>query len=154
MRTLPLRRLETMGRTSTRTPWYADGLRFECTRCGRCCTGEGYVWVSQARVREIAEFLGMPPEDFGRRYLRRVGGRLSLVEKQSSDCVFWERQRGCLIYPVRPTQCRTFPFWPESLESPEAWRRLEAEVPGIGRGSRHPVAAIRRRLRQSRRSDG
>ena len=25
-------------------PWYNDGLRFTCTRCGHCCTGEpGFV---------------------------------------------------------------------------------------------------------------
>ena len=30
-------------------PWYRDGLRFECTRCGHCCTGApGYVWVDAA----------------------------------------------------------------------------------------------------------
>ena len=26
-------------------PWYADGLSFECTMCGNCCTGPpGAVW--------------------------------------------------------------------------------------------------------------
>lgn len=127
-------------------PWYADGLRFECTRCGQCCTGEGHVWVDEEQIRAIAGFLAMPVEAFTRRYVRLVEGRLSLIEKQNTDCVFWERERGCTIYPVRPAQCRTFPFWPEHLESPAAWRELAAEVPGIGRGKRHGLAEIRRRL--------
>ena len=138
--------------TTRQPPWYADGLRFECTRCGACCRGEGYVWVSEERMGEIAEFLGISLEAFSRRYLRLVEGRLSLVEKEHADCVFWEADRGCVIYPVRPVQCRTFPFWPEHLESPEAWRRLAAEVPGIGRGRRHTVAEIRRRARRGKRA--
>lgn len=141
--------------SSHQPPWYADGLRFECTRCGRCCTGEGHVWVSEERIGKIAEFLELPLESFGRRYLRRVDNRLALVDKPDRpDCVFWEAERGCTIYPVRPGQCRTFPFWPEHLESPEAWRELAAEVPGIGRGKRHGEGEIRRRQRQSRRSGG
>ena len=140
---------------SPRGPWYADGLRFECTRCGRCCTGEGHVWVSRDRIREIADFLGLSVEEFSRRYLRLVEGRVSLVDKpEHADCVFWEGDRGCAIYPVRPTQCRTFPFWPEHLASPEAWRALAREVPGIGRGRRHAVGEIRRRLGQGRKSGG
>ncbi len=139
---------------SRQPPWYADGLRFECTRCGHCCTGEGYVWVSRGRIRQIAEFLEMSVEEFSRRYLRRVENRLSLVEKENTDCVFWERDNGCTIYPVRPRQCRTFPFWPEHLKSPDAWRALAAVVPGIGRGRRHGAGEIRRRLRKSRRSGG
>ena len=26
-----------------------DGLCFECTGCGDCCRGEGYVWVEDSR---------------------------------------------------------------------------------------------------------
>ena len=135
-------------------PWYADGLRFECTRCGQCCRGEGYVWVSRERIREMAEFLGISAEGFTRRYVRLVEGRLSLVEKEEADCVFWEADRGCVVYPVRPVQCRTFPFWPEHLESPAAWRELAAEVPGIGRGRRHGLSEIRRRLRRGKGAGG
>ena len=36
-------------------PWYADGLRFECSQCGDCCTGEpGYVWVDEAEITAMA----------------------------------------------------------------------------------------------------
>ena len=40
-------------------PWYADGLRFACTQCGNCCTGEpGFVWVNDAEIAAIAEVRG------------------------------------------------------------------------------------------------
>ena len=129
-------------------PWYTDGLRFECTRCGQCCRGEGYVWVSRERIAEMAEFLGISAESFTRRYVRLAKGRLSLVEKEDADCVFWEAGLGCVVYPVRPVQCRTFPFWPEHVESRAAWRQLAAVVPGIGRGRRYGASEIRRRLRR------
>ena len=55
------------------SPWYRDGLRFACTECGRCCTVEGYVWVNRREIRRLARFLELSLDDFGRRYLRRVG---------------------------------------------------------------------------------
>ena len=38
-------------------PWYQDGLRFRCTRCGHCCTGTpGNVWINEEEIAAIAEF--------------------------------------------------------------------------------------------------
>ena len=35
--------------------WYRDGLQFECTQCGNCCTGDpGYVWVTPEEIKAIA----------------------------------------------------------------------------------------------------
>lgn len=126
-------------------PWYADGLRFECTQCGACCRGEGYVWVDPRQVPEIADFLGLDEATFGRRYLRVVGGRLALVDAADGACVFW--RDGCRIYPVRPQQCRTFPFWRENVASPAAWRRVGAQSPGVDRGRRYGREEIERLAR-------
>ena len=71
--------------------------------------------MTPPEIEAIAGFLGISIAEFGRRYLRRVGGSLSLTEKPNHDCIFWDD--GCTVYPVRPTQCRTFPFWPENLET-------------------------------------
>ena len=52
-------------------PWYTDGLRFRCTRCGHCCTGApGYVWVEDEELRAIAEFRGEPVEEVTGLYTR------------------------------------------------------------------------------------
>ncbi|MFM1805538.1 MAG: hypothetical protein RL136_2417, partial [Planctomycetota bacterium] len=33
--------------TDAQAPWYAEGLRFECTQCGNCCSGgPGAVWFT------------------------------------------------------------------------------------------------------------
>lgn len=123
--------------------WYEPGLNFTCTQCGKCCTGfEGYVWVDGPQMQAIADHLGLDLETFTQRYVRRVGRRHSLIEKRNLDCVFWETGRGCTIYPVRPTQCRTFPFWPEHLRNPRTWSEVQAECPGVGRGTHYPAHVI------------
>jgi hypothetical protein len=66
--------------------------------------------------------------------------RLSLVEKPPCDCVFY--QEGCLIYPVRPYQCRSYPFWKKNLVSPREWSNAARSCPGVNRGRRHPLREI------------
>ena len=109
-------------------PWYREGLKFKCTECGGCCTGgPGVVWITENDIYEMADFLKMDVQEFADKYVRRVDGRYSLKEKVDSyDCIFLKDKR-CTIYRVRPTQCRTFPFWPENLQSRDAWERTICE---------------------------
>lgn len=79
----------------------------------------------------MALFLKISVSDFAKRYLRKVDGRFSLVElKVSHDCIFL-RDKKCLVYGARPTQCRTFPFWPENLSSAQMWESLKDRCEGI-----------------------
>jgi Fe-S-cluster containining protein len=134
--------------TSPDLPWYADGLAFECTRCGKCCTGEpGYVWVTDQELEAIAGFLGQPLGEVRELYSRRARGRRSLRERANGDCVFWHWEKGCTIYPVRPPQCRSWPFWDSNLATPDDWDRTCQQCPGSGQGEVIPVEEITRRLR-------
>jgi Fe-S-cluster containining protein len=122
-------------------PWYREGLSFSCTRCGDCCTGApGYVWVEREEIEELAKFLGLSPGKFGERYLRKVGRRYSLLEKPGGDCIFFDK--GCTVYPARPVQCRTFPFWRSHLKSQRAWDEIAGECPGIGQGKFYAASDI------------
>ena len=58
----------------------------------------------------------------------------------NGDCVFYDK--GCKIYPVRPTQCRTFPFWPEIVKSPTSWKIAATECPGMNEGTLHSADEI------------
>jgi uncharacterized protein len=121
--------------------WYKDGLKFECTQCGHCCTGApGYVWIRVEDIYRIAEFLGMRDRDFVRQYVRKIGDRFSLIELPNGNCVFYDK--GCKIYPVRPMQCRTFPFWKEILEKPGNWQRAAQDCPGMNQGRLFTVEDI------------
>jgi hypothetical protein len=126
--------------------WYAAGLRFGCKRCGHCCSGApGYVWVNRESVERIASFLGCEDGRLGREHLRRVGLRYSLTEKPGGDCIFLIREQGrtgCAIHPVRPAQCRTWPFWSENLRSASAWETAGRDCPGINSGKLHSSEQI------------
>jgi hypothetical protein len=131
--------------------WYQDGLRFRCTRCGHCCTGEpGHVWVDDAEMADLARFLGEPLDQFQARFTRPVGDGRSLREKANGDCVFYDRVQGCTVYPVRPLQCRTWPFWESNVLSPEAWQQTCRVCPGAGQGELIPPEEITRRVQAIR----
>jgi len=132
-----------MSGRSDQEPWFRDGLSFTCTRCGACCTGaQGYVWVSVEEIERLAESRGESPEEFSRRYVRRVGSRYSLIEKPGGDCVFWDPNAGCTVYAARPIQCRTWPFWEENVETPEDWERTKSVCPGSGEGRHYSAEEI------------
>ncbi|BBG65711.1 hypothetical protein NNO_1008 [Hydrogenimonas sp.] len=106
-----------------------------CKECaGNCCTGEsGYIWVSVQKIPEMAAYLGIGTEEFMQNYLEKSGYRFTLKEREvvegEYDCIFFDRaERRCTIYPVRPLQCRTFPFWDYFKDHEE---ELRNECPGI-----------------------
>ena len=114
------------------------GYKFDSSACeacgGHCCTGEsGYIWAKYDEVEKIADFVNLSVEDFATMYLRKVKHRYSLREKKLAHdnyaCVFFdESKQRCSIYPVRPRQCRTFPFWEQFKNDEEEVRK---ECPGI-----------------------
>jgi hypothetical protein len=131
-----------------RDPWYTEGLRFECQPgCANCCVNHGdyaYVYLEPGDAERLAEHLRLTRAAFLRRHTERDGEHRVLRMDQPA-CPFLDGTR-CTVYAARPTQCRTFPFWPSNLGSPGAWRRLRGFCPGIDRGDVHPLRVIRRRM--------
>ena len=80
-------------------------------------------------------------------YTRESRGKVTLKEKANGDCVFYEPDRGCTVYAVRPRQCRTQPFWESNVATPAAWRRTTEICPGSGTGELIPVEEILRRVK-------
>jgi Fe-S-cluster containining protein len=121
--------------------WYSAGLHFECIGCGRCCSGpaEGYIWVTKEEIRLIAEYLKMTTGELKKKYLHRVGFRRTIIEDAiTRDCIFLSRGENgkqCSIYPVRPSQCRQWPFWVSNLTSTDRWNTAGQKCPGINRGA-------------------
>src|SRR5262249_55307052 len=126
-------------------PWYEDGLRFRCTRCGHCCTGApGFVWVTEEEIADLAALRGECPEETAGLYTGAVGRRRSLREKANGDCVFYDRERGCTVYAARPRQCRTWPFWESNVRTPADWAQTCRVCPGSGQGDLIPAEEITR----------
>lgn len=137
----------TSGEAPPHQPWYHAGLRFSCTQCGNCCTGTpGYVWVEPDELQSIADFLQKSVGEIRLLHTRPVGSRLSLNEFANGDCTWLDPQsRRCRIYPVRPRQCRTWPFWHSNIETPEAWERTSERCPGAGCGELVSISEIEKR---------
>jgi Fe-S-cluster containining protein len=127
-----------------KVPWYNDGLKFECSQCGDCCTGApGYVWVTGEEIAALAQELKIEVEEFERRFVRKVGIRKSLIEFGNGDCVFFDGDsRKCTVYGARPKQCRTWPFWDSNIRTPAAWQHTCQVCPGSGRGKLYTVEEI------------
>lgn len=101
----------------------------------------------------MASTLGLSRPDFEHHFARRVNGRWSLREHRTThgfDCIFLDRQSQpgkalCRVYEARPAQCETWPFWPDNLQSPDAWQaaRHLTPCPGMDRGPVVPPEEIR-----------
>ena len=117
-----------------------DGYSFSftpsaCESCeGACCTGDrGYIWAKYAEIEKMANFLELTIEEFATMYLRKVKWRYSIIEKRldvdNYACIFFDNNlKRCTIYPVRPQQCRTFPFW-ETFKNNIT--EVKKECPGV-----------------------
>lgn len=131
--------------------WYANGLRFSCTRCGNCCRNHGeytHVYLTPHDVRAIAGHLALPEPEFLERYCQADEGDVVLRMDQPA-CPFLGEGNACGIYPVRPKQCATWPFWKENLRRAVWQGEVKRDCPGIDQGELHPREEIERIAREN-----
>jgi len=129
-------------------------LRFHCTGCGACCTGgiDHYVEVSAGEREAIRGFLKLTAGWFRRRYLETVDEGVTGIRLNANGrCPFLGRDNRCRVYPVRPRQCRTYPWWPELVEHQRDWEQEAKRCEGMNRGAVVPLAVIQRGLARDRR---
>lgn len=111
-------------------------LKFKCQNCGYCCGGpeEGYIFVTDQELEQISIFMSVPLEELKKEltYEVRIIDKTyrSFREKPNHECVFLHQNR-CIIYPVRPKQCKDYPFWPRILKSKTSWEKEKKFCPGI-----------------------
>jgi Fe-S-cluster containining protein len=111
-----------------------ESVRFTCQRgCINCCNMEGFVYLTESDLKRAAKFVGMTPRAFEKKYVYRTLFEMRFRKPRDKQCPFL-LDHGCSIHPAKPTQCKTFPFWPELLEKPAEWRRTARYCPGIGKG--------------------
>jgi hypothetical protein len=119
-----------------------DGVRFTCQPgCIGCCDQDGFVYLTETDLVRAAKFTGMSPRAFEKKFVYRTRHQMRFRKPRDRQCPFLVTegdshgtQGGCSIHPAKPTQCRTFPFWPELVEDPRAWKRTARFCPGIGKG--------------------
>ncbi len=149
-----------MKKSPSKDQWYDGGIKFECQGSGKCCVSHGeygFVYVTADDRKKMAKLVGIPTAQFTRTYCEKTDGLFRLKDGPSDDprdpkakpCVFLKKKR-CTVYEARPTQCRTWPFWPETM-SPKSWAKdVAAFCPGVGKGRVWPKQEIEENLRDQR----
>lgn len=132
--------------------WYAEGIQFECQGSGQCCVSHGeygFVYVTAADRKRMAKLRGIPTSEFTKNFCLKDEGLFRLRDGVSDNpktpdakpCVFLVKKR-CTVYAARPAQCRTWPFWPETM-SAKGWAKDVAKFcPGVGKGRVWPRKEI------------
>lgn len=136
--------------TMPRKAFWEKGIRFECQGSGKCCTSRGshgYVYVTLKDRQRFAAYFGISTVDFTRKYCQKTNGFFHLRDSVD-DCVYLKGTQ-CSVYEARPTQCRTWPFWPENMSS-RAWKKEVVDFcPGVGKGRVYDGDEIRQLLKDS-----
>ena len=104
---------------------------FDCKMCGTCCYGEGGIFLQKDERDRIAHFLDLMPESFVARYCREKNGRLYIKTGPDKFCIFFDKEKQCLIHPVKPSPCSTWPFYPANIRDKESWQLAQDACPGI-----------------------
>ncbi|MCB0415941.1 MAG: YkgJ family cysteine cluster protein [Bdellovibrionales bacterium] len=122
--------------------WYDNGIKFQCQGSGKCCTSHGeygYVYLTLKDRRRMAKLLNISTSAFTKKYCEKERSSFYLKEKKNSDgsinpdCLFLENKK-CSVYEARPTQCRTWPFWPDTLNAKTWSKEVLNFCPGVNKG--------------------
>lgn len=123
--------------------FYREGIRFECQGEGNCCVSRGdygHVYLSFGDRKRLAAHFGMSTTGFTAAYTRKVDG-LTELRYHGKDCPFLQDNR-CQVYEARPWQCRTWPFWPENMNSAVWEKEVASWCPGAGKGRLYTAEEI------------
>jgi Fe-S-cluster containining protein len=130
-----------------------DSVRFTCQKgCINCCNTKGFVYLTESDLKKAAKFVGMSAAAFEKKYVYRTSHLMRLRKPREKQCPFL-LEHSCGIHPAKPTQCRTFPFWPELIERPAAWRATALYCPGIGKGPLIQIGTAMEMTEEQRNAD-
>ena len=112
-------------------------LCFECTACGACCHGdeESYIETNKSEIEKIRQHLSLSKKHFNKKHVvQYTDGSLGIRISNAGRCSLLGDNNRCSVYPVRPAQCRSYPFWAEVLKNKYTWRSEARRCEGINRG--------------------
>ena len=101
------------------------------------------MFVDDLDVERLARAVRATPEEFLRRYTEKGPDGERVLRWPSDHCVFLGA-KGCEVYAARPAQCRTWPFWPETLRKGTWEKEVVPFCPGAGEGRLYAIGEIRK----------
>lgn len=136
--------------------WYSEGIQFQCQGSGKCCTSHGeygFVFLTIEDRRRFAKYFQISTASFTKKYCDSLNGAYHLKEDpKDTDCMFLKNKK-CSVYEARPTQCRTWPFWPEVMNAKTWKKEVVSFCPGIGKGPNRSFALIQKNLLEQEASE-
>ena len=107
--------------------------------------------TKEDRIR-MAKSLGMTTSSFTKEYCKKEDGIYVLIDGADNKCTFLEGKR-CSVYEGRPTQCRTWPWWPEVMDAKTWNKEVAAFCPGVGKGKVWSKEEISEQLKDQENSE-
>ncbi|MDB9822178.1 YkgJ family cysteine cluster protein [Deltaproteobacteria bacterium] len=104
---------------------------FQCRMCGICCYGKGGISVDKNEILKISDLLAVSPEAFIEEYCENINSGISIRTGIDGYCIFYNKDKMCLIYPVKPATCSLWPFFPANVRDESNWNILKDSCPGI-----------------------
>ncbi|MDR2387184.1 MAG: YkgJ family cysteine cluster protein [Deltaproteobacteria bacterium] len=128
---------------------------FDCQRCGQCCQGRGGTWLNFPQVKVLADFLALEPDQLIKTYLEKDKPARPIQEKGPIDqasreqtsreqalwtiglgpegfCLFFDlKEKSCLIHPVKPLSCQSWPFYHWLVTSQAGFLEAQSHCPGL-----------------------
>ena len=131
---------------------YKNGIRFECQGSGNCCVSRdsyGFVYLSDSDIKRFSKSFKLSAKKFKEKYCQITNGFTHLVEKTelTGKCIFLKDKK-CSVYKSRPSQCRTWPFWNENMNSKIWNENISINCPGVGKGKIIKSKVIERFLKE------
>lgn len=83
---------------------------FLCKKCGNCCK-QGFVYLTNKDIKSISACLKINIDQFYNQYTEYILWIGRVLKFKDDKCVFLNNNNYCLIYDVRPEQCKKFPYW-------------------------------------------
>lgn len=110
---------------------------FECKKCGACCYGKGGIPVTHQEMESIAAFLHISLETLEAIYCETRNRKTYVRSGADGFCILFDREKLCLVHPVKPRPCRLWPFYPALLKDKANWRAAMDACPGINPDALH-----------------
>ena len=94
----------------------------------------GYVFLTWEELEAMSEHLGLSVAETREQYGVNWDPEWACWTVDATDgkgCTFLDGRRGCSVHAVKPSQCRSFPFWPELLDEAAGWEKAKGYCPGL-----------------------
>lgn len=136
--------------------WWSEGVRFQCQGSGNCCLSRGeygFVFLTKEDRQRFADYFNESLSTWTRKNCDRTQGFWHLKEDPKREECMYLKGKSCGVYEARPTQCRTWPFWPEVMNAKTWAKEVKTFCPGVGKGPMIPLEEIQRQLEEQKKSE-